>query len=36
MSSLDNLMNLAGADAAFESSADGELTDHRVAEGSEG
>lgn len=34
MSSLDNLMNLAGADAAFEFSADGELTDHRVAEGS--
>ena len=34
MSSLDNLMGLAGADAAFEFSASGELTDHRLAEGS--
>jgi roadblock/LC7 domain-containing protein len=34
MSSLDNLMSLAGAAAAFEFSSSGELTDHRVAEGS--
>lgn len=32
MSSLDNLMNLKGADAAFEFSPTGELTDHRLAE----
>ncbi len=34
MSSLDNLMSLKGADAAFEFSPTGELTDHRLAEGS--
>ena len=34
MSSLDKLMNLEGADAAFEFSPTGELTDHRLAEGS--
>ena len=34
MSSLDTLMGLEGADAAFEFSATGELTDHRLAEGS--
>ena len=35
MSSLDNLMNLEGASAAFEFSDTGELTDHRLAEGSD-
>lgn len=34
MSSLDDLMQLAGADAAFAFNATGELTDHRLAEGS--
>jgi roadblock/LC7 domain-containing protein len=34
MSSLDSLMGLEGAAAAFEFSDTGELTDHRVAEGS--
>ncbi len=34
MSSLENLMNLEGADAAFEFSDTGELTDHRLADGS--
>ena len=34
MSSLDKLMNLKGADAAFEFSPTGELTDHRLVEGS--
>ena len=34
MSSLDTLMNLEGADAAFAFSPAGELTDHRLAEGS--
>ena len=35
MSSLDNLMKLEGASAAFEFSDTGELTDHRVAEGAD-
>ncbi|HHH44148.1 MAG TPA: DUF2173 family protein [Gammaproteobacteria bacterium] len=35
MSSLDNLISLEGASAAFEFSQSGELTDHRVAEGSD-
>ncbi len=35
MSSLDNLIGLEGASAAFEFSQSGELTDHRVAEGSD-
>ena len=34
MSNLDKLMSLEGASAAFEYSDTGELTDHRVAEGS--
>ncbi|MFQ5643077.1 MAG: DUF2173 family protein [Thiogranum sp.] len=34
MSSLDSLIGLDGASAAFEFSHSGELTDHRVAEGS--
>lgn len=34
MSELDRLMALAGADAAFEYSDTGELTDHRLGEGS--
>jgi len=34
MSSLDELMKLEGADAAFEFNATGELTGHRLAEGS--
>lgn len=34
MSSLENLMNLNGAAAAFEFSDTGELTDHRIADGS--
>jgi len=34
MSSLESLMNHEGADAAFEFSESGELTDHRLAEGS--
>jgi roadblock/LC7 domain-containing protein len=34
MSTLDNLMNLKGADAAFEFSPTGELTAHRLAKGS--
>jgi len=32
MSSLDNLMNLQGAAAAFEFSDTGELTDHRISD----
>lgn len=35
MSSLDELMNLEGAAAAFAYSSTGELTDHRVANGSD-
>ena len=35
MSSLDKLISLEGASAAFEFSQSGELTDHRVAEGSD-
>ena len=35
MSSLDSLMALEGASAAFEYSDTGELTDHRIAEGSD-
>ena len=35
MSSLDNLMNLEGAAAAFEYASTGELTDYRVADGSD-
>ncbi len=34
MSSLENLMKLEGADAAFSFNATGELTDHRLAESS--
>ena len=35
MSSLENLMNLEGAAAAFEYASTGELTDYRVADGSD-
>jgi roadblock/LC7 domain-containing protein len=34
MGSLDDLMKLEGADAAFEFNPTGELTDHRLADGS--